>query len=172
MSLLLNINHCVFRDMTELFMDAKSSATMLRENSAKYMLWFRLLFSQTTSLHFKSAQKWLMALVAWWRLGLDKQACLCVSRPSPTTTLIFSQPNHRYKIPVFGDTRTFPKMLKPMSFHENGDWIQLWDICNRSSRCLLSRYTPPYTTISIMCLKTSVVKIKILCCNAWIPSFD
>merc|ERR1719370_735577 len=26
------------RDMTELFMDAKSSATMLRENSAKYML--------------------------------------------------------------------------------------------------------------------------------------
>ena len=25
--------------MTELFMDAKSSATMLRENSAKYMLW-------------------------------------------------------------------------------------------------------------------------------------
>ena len=28
----------LFRDMTELFMDAKSSATMLRENSAKYML--------------------------------------------------------------------------------------------------------------------------------------
>ena len=28
----------IFRDMTELFMDAKSSATMLRENSAKYML--------------------------------------------------------------------------------------------------------------------------------------
>ena len=31
----------LFRDMTELFMDAKSSATMLRENSAKYMLWSR-----------------------------------------------------------------------------------------------------------------------------------
>ena len=30
--------HFLFRDMTELFMDAKSSATMLRENSAKYML--------------------------------------------------------------------------------------------------------------------------------------
>ena len=38
MSLLLKTNHFLFRDMTELFMDAKSSATMLRENSAKYML--------------------------------------------------------------------------------------------------------------------------------------
>jgi hypothetical protein len=29
---------CVHQDMTEIFMDAKSSAAMLKENSAKYML--------------------------------------------------------------------------------------------------------------------------------------
>jgi hypothetical protein len=29
---------CIHQDMTEIFMDAKSSAAMLKENSAKYML--------------------------------------------------------------------------------------------------------------------------------------
>ena len=53
-----------------------------------------------------------------------------------------------------------------MNFHEGGYSIYLWYICNCSIRCLLSIYTQPYTNISIMCLKTSVVKIKILCCKA------
>jgi hypothetical protein len=30
--------HALHQDMTEIFMDAKSSAAMLKENSAKYML--------------------------------------------------------------------------------------------------------------------------------------
>ena len=33
-----NIIKTDIKDMTEIFMDAKSSATMLRENSAKYMM--------------------------------------------------------------------------------------------------------------------------------------
>ena len=41
------ISNFFFRDMTELFMDAKSSATMLRENSAKYMLWSNFVFNSS-----------------------------------------------------------------------------------------------------------------------------
>ena len=33
-----NIVKSDIKDMTEIFMDAKSSATMLKENSAKYMM--------------------------------------------------------------------------------------------------------------------------------------
>ena len=156
MSSLLKTNHFLFRDMTELFMDAKSSATMLRENSAKYMLWFRLLFSQATSPHCKSAQKWLMALVAWWRLGLDKQACLCVSRPSPTTTLYFLSPIIATKYLSSATHALFLKSLNPWVFMKMATEYTcgIYATARQGACC---QDTPHLIPLSALCVKKPVL---------------